>query len=49
MKETKSVQRFTYRNHKGYISKGSVILVRVCILYVVNLNIMSLYTILNIS
>ena len=33
----------------GYISKGSVILVRVCILYVVNLTITSLYTILNIS
>ena len=33
----------------GYISKDSVILERVCILYVVNVTIMSLYTILNIS
>ena len=33
----------------GYVSKGSVILVRVCILYVVNLTIMNLYTILNLS
>ena len=32
-----------------HISKGSVIMARVCILYVVNLTIMTLYTILNIT